>query len=127
MRTPAFGWPCLALLVAAGCCDQIKEDARDLKAKHAKCGAGDTCVLVDMYDVVGDNNCLGAFQCPAALNEAELDGFADEAKDLAERFEHCNECAQAECAGTEGLEVYCDVDLGECATCPADEETDGGA
>ena len=124
MRTMTPVWPCLALFFAAGCCDQIQEDARDLKAKHARCEAGDTCALVSMYDLAGDNTCLGAFQCSAALNEADLDGFSDAAKDLAERFEHCNECVQAGCADTEGLEAYCNVEIGECSTRPADG--DGG-
>jgi len=123
MRLMTCGWSGLVLLVAAGCCDKIKEDADALKAKHAKCEPGDTCVLVEMYDVVGDDNCLGAFQCSAALNEAALDGFESEAKDLADRFAHCNECAQAGCAGTDGMEAFCNEETSKCDTRPID----GGA
>jgi hypothetical protein len=112
----------LVALVATSCCDQIKEDAAALKAEHAECEPGDTCVLVSMYDLVGDDTCLGAFQCAAALNAADLDGFESEAKDLAERFAHCNECAQAGCAGTEGLEAFCNEETSTCDMRPIDEE-----
>jgi hypothetical protein len=126
MRWMACVWSGLFLLVAVGCCDQIKEDADALKARHAKCEPGDTCVIVEMYDAVGDDNCLGAFQCPTALNAADLDGFESKAKDLAGRFTHCDECAQADCAGTDGMEAFCNEETSKCDMRSVDGEADGG-
>jgi len=125
MRPVAIVFAFVGALAAAGCCDQIREDARALKAKHSRCGAGDTCVIASMYELVGGDNCLAAFQCDAALNEAGLDDFAAEAKDLADRFERCNECAQAGCAGMTGYEAFCDEEAGRCAARPIDG-VDGG-
>lgn len=88
----------IILTFAAGCCEKIKTEAKDLRAKHQKCEIDDDCIIVDMYEAVGENNCLGPFQCSKPMNKNNISLFKKEAKELAEDFEHCSECTQASCA-----------------------------
>ena len=106
----------LFALTATGCCDRISSDADELKTKHKKCRAGDTCVIVNMYDAAGDNNCLGAFQCSSSMNENNVARFPKEAKKLAEGYEHCSECTKARCAVTENHIPFCNEETGLCDT-----------
>ena len=97
-------------ILLAGCCGKIEEDAKDLKSKHQKCSAGDTCVFV----TVGDDTCLSPFGCAASINENDADNFRKEARELEKDYDHCNSCAMASCAGTTGLEAYCNTNTGKC-------------
>ena len=101
-------------LTATGCCDRILNDADELKAKHKKCQAGDICVIVNMYEVAGDHNCLGAFQCSSSMNEKNIDKFRKEAKELAEDYEHCNYCIQATCIEMINHIPFCNEETGLC-------------
>ena len=55
----------------SACCNKWQDDADELMEKQQRCAAGDTCVLISDSESVRDN-CLGAFQCSAALNESGL-------------------------------------------------------
>jgi hypothetical protein len=101
------------VIAISGCCEKLKKDAEALVNEHEKCAAGDTCVVVPFYEVVGANNCLGPFQCTGALNEKGMSSFIEEAKELADDFKHCNECTMADCF--EGpFAAYCDETSGRC-------------
>jgi len=90
-----------AALAAAGCdddCDELQEEAEALVAAAQACGGGDGCVLVDMYEVAGLDNCLGPFQCTRALNAStDLDAFRREARRIAASYDGCSPCVVADC------------------------------
>jgi hypothetical protein len=103
----------LAASGASGCCEKLKKDAEGLVNEHEKCKAGDTCVVVSMYDEVGGDTCLGPFQCTHALNEKSLSSFIEEAKEISDDFKHCNECTMADCLGGP-FDAHCDETAGRC-------------
>jgi hypothetical protein len=99
----------------SACCNKWQDDADELVEKQQRCAAGDTCALVHYYESVG-NNCLGAFQCSAPLNESGLASFLDEAREISEDFERCNQCVQADCVtlDPETAGAVCNTDTGRC-------------
>ena len=105
-----------ALLQACnGDCSALREEASALRAEAAACEPGDTCVLVDMYEMAGENNCLLAFQCTHALNAAaDLDSFKTRARTIAEDFESCDECTMASCFDPSTLVPRCDEATRRC-------------
>lgn len=96
--------------VLSSCCGKIEEDARDLKSRHQKCAAGDTCVFV----TVGDDTCLSPFGCAASINQNGADKYKKEARELEKDYDHCSSCSMASCEGTAGLEAYCNTATGKC-------------
>ena len=95
-------------------CEEIRNEAKALKAKYQKCEMGDSCIIVDPAGFVGSNNCLGPFQCPASMNENDIDKFKSKAKELAQDFERCRECAQAGCVSIDTYVPYCNEETGLC-------------
>lgn len=104
-------------LVGAGCldCDQIQKDATALRTEAETCSEGDTCVVVSLYELTGDSNCLGAFQCGAAFrSDVDLDAFSVQATELAEEFQSCNMCVMAGCMNMENSSATCNSESGKC-------------
>ena len=96
-------------------CSSLSDEARELRNGAAACGAGDSCVFVDMYEMAGENNCLGAFQCSHALNAAaDLDAFRREARRIRSDYSGCSECVIADCVDTTNLVARCDVEARRC-------------
>jgi hypothetical protein len=126
----------LGLLVAlgataaalAGCdpsCAELEDDAFALRAKHARCAAGDSCQIVQMADYAGANNCLLAFQCAHALNaDADLEAFGERAREIVADYRSCNECAQAGCADPATQLAVCNAAQG---TCELVDDPDAGS
>ena len=112
---------CIAVFFGVGCCEHIKNEARELVDDQKRCSSEDTCIIVEYYDAVGPNNCLGPFQCFASLNENNLGDFEDEARSLAERFERCNECTMASCMDPDTVEPFCDETTGMCDWTKSDQ------
>lgn len=107
----------LGVLLVSGCvdCEEIKDEAFELRERHAACSEGDECQVVSMYEIVGANNCLLAFQCSHALNaNTDLDTFERKARSLSENFERCGECAQAGCDSPENKVAVCNTETGLC-------------
>jgi len=107
-------WGILTMIFVVGCCDRIKSEADDLKIKHQKCTAEDTCVIVNMYDIVGDDSCLGSFQCSISLNKKDITSFKKEAKELTKDFEKCDDCTQASCIDMTNYQPFCNKDTSLC-------------
>ena len=129
MNTIAYSVVALVILIfTSSCvdCDGIKEEASELKASYEKCSKGDDCIVVDLYEYAGANNCLGAFQCSAAFNaDSDMDSFGDTASQLAEDFEQCDECTMAGCMDPAGFVARCNTEEGRCVLAevhyPSDE------
>ena len=103
-----------AASACAARCESIKEEARALRAEAEACGAGDACVVVDLYALAGANNCLGAFQCAVAFNQSvDLDAFAADAKSLAADYEGC-QCTMAGCLDPSAFDAVCNAEAGRC-------------
>ncbi len=103
--------------VGAGCldCDQIQEDATALRAEAEACSEGDTCVVVSLYELTGDSNCLGAFQCHAAFrSDVDLEQLSTQATELADEFGGCNMCVMAGCMNMENASATCNAQSGKC-------------
>ena len=109
----------VAILTTYGCsdCEQIKKEARSLKESYESCKEGDECIDVSLYDLVGLDNCMMAFQCLAAFRkDADLEKFKRKAKDLTNEFDsYCMECTQASCRGGIGKgSATCNISTGKC-------------
>lgn len=102
-------------MILAGCiCDSVKRESEELKAAAVACKAGDRCVVVSLYDLVGPRSCLGALQCSAAFNsKTDQAEFSRKAKELAADFRRCGECAMADCVEPGG-KAECNVAAGHC-------------
>jgi hypothetical protein len=113
----------LTLLLVVGCCEKLREDAEALRDKHEKCADGDECVVVDMYEAAGENNCLGPFQCSHALNAKNLSKFESDAREIADDYESCNECTKGKCASYDEAthQAVCNTQTGKCEV----QETQG--
>jgi hypothetical protein len=96
-------------------CDAIEQDARSLRNEFGRCASGDACELVDMYALVGDNNCIGSFQCSAAFRRgSDVASFQRRARKLVEDYEGCSKCTQAGCPAPLELEARCNEVSGLC-------------
>lgn len=108
----------LLMALAVGACDRcedMEQDAQALKRSYEACSAGDTCQAVNLYDLAGANNCLGAFQCSAALRAGvDLDRFRAEALALADEYRSCGTCVAAGCVDPSTLTASCNVTSGLC-------------
>ena len=117
-----FSIVAVVLLVAAGLlqgctddCSSLRDEARALRDEAEACSAGDTCVLVNMYEMAGENNCLLAFQCEHALNaRTDLAAFRAAALIIDGYYRSCIDCVMAQCTGTETLTARCDEAGGRC-------------
>ena len=116
MRRVAMAVLAAALAALAGCdddCEELSDEADALIERAQACSAGDSCVLVDMYEVAGANNCLGPFQCSRAINAAtDLDAFRRDARRIADDYDGCNPCVIADCFGAST--ARCDEAAGVC-------------
>ena len=104
-------------LAGIGCldCGQIQQDATALRSEAETCSEGDTCVVVSLYELTGESNCLGAFQCAAAFrSDVDLDVLSTQATELAEEFTGCNTCVMAGCMNSETASATCNVASGKC-------------
>lgn len=120
MRVPA-GVPIAVLLLCGtpGCqardCADIRQEARDLIAGAQTCGAGDQCVLVDLYALAGENNCLSPFQCSQPVREGyNLDDLGRRARALTDDYRQCTECAIASCVPASSMTAACNETTGRC-------------
>ncbi len=96
-------------------CDEVKGEASSLKASYVACEQGDECVVAEMHDLAGPNNCLAPFQCATAFNaDKSLDKFKSKARELVDDFKQCNECAMASCGPSKNATAECDAAIGEC-------------
>jgi hypothetical protein len=99
----------LAFLV--GCGDDTPvcpdKDAEALVTANQACETNEDCVIVDMFALVGDT-CVGWFQCTKSLRvDADLDAFAEEAADIADRQEACGDCVMASCLPPHKMGAFC--------------------
>jgi hypothetical protein len=105
----------LALQACNDDCPELQEEARALRDEAAACSAGDSCIIVDMYDIAGQNNCLLTFQCHKAVNaNTDLDAFRRSARRIVKDYSGCSECAIASCFNPEMQIARCDETQGAC-------------
>ena len=107
-----------AAALLQGCnaeCSSLRDEAAALREEAEVCAPGDSCILVNMYEMAGENNCLLAFQCDHALNATtDLNAFETRARAIAGDFRDCNECVMADCFGSDSLVPRCDEATGRC-------------
>ena len=102
-------------VTACNQCELLEDDAADLVRRYEACADGDSCQVVNLYDMAGPNNCLGAFQCAAALRVgSDLEAFRDEAQSLTHEYRGCGKCVAAGCADPSTFTATCDVATGRC-------------
>jgi hypothetical protein len=124
MRRMVVWCAAVGALGLAGCanCEQLQESADRLVSQYARCKPGDTCQTVDMLSLAGGLNCLGAFQCFAAVNsEADLDELGLRARILSQQAAHTclpQECVAAACLNPSELQPICDTELRRCVLVP---------
>jgi hypothetical protein len=116
------------LAVLAGCGDDMPacpdQDAEALVTANQACETNEDCVIVDMDALVGENNCVGAFQCGQSLRaDADLDAFVEEAGPIVDGQDACGECAMASCVAPSDLEAFCSKE-GRCDQRPLDRFPD---
>lgn len=104
---------------AAGCgtdCEKLRKEAKDLRHEYEACSAGDTCQIVDMYEIAGTDNCLAGFQCSTAVRQGtDLAAFKSRARAIVDEYKSgCNECAIAGCIGTTNKTAECNTATGRC-------------
>jgi hypothetical protein len=107
-----------AALVASGChddCDAVEEQARALVDELAACNPGDTCQVIQLADLAGDDNCTAAFQCSAAVHPtAGFDSFRERAQKLAKDKRSCGRCVMAACVDPGLLQSMCNPRTRRC-------------
>jgi hypothetical protein len=105
----------LGLLGCSRNCKEIKEEARALRNSHVACRAGDSCQVVNLYELAGADNCLAALQCGAAFRAGvDLQEFRRRAADLVSDYEACRDCEMAGCPGIRGATARCNEAQGMC-------------
>lgn len=130
-----IGWlPWLAAVVMAavlgfmgsmtGCidtadCEEIEDDAQALVAEYEACESDDSCVIVNMYELAGEDNCLEAFQCFSVIPEdADQEEFGRRARDLVEDYKGCQSCAIAGCINPSQYKPVCNEEIRRCELVP---------
>jgi putative N-acetylmannosamine-6-phosphate epimerase len=94
-------------------CNEVQDRGIEIREDYQGCEQDDDCVLVHMTDLIPEGECIGAFQCTHGLaKDADLADLKSEAKDLAKRYERCNQCVMADCAVPN--DVLCDPDTKLC-------------
>jgi hypothetical protein len=117
--------PCLLLLLAAfvpgcadpvvGTCAALPENAAALKHSFQACDSTTVCVAVVLADVVGENTCVGAFQCADAFPaDADLDAFAAAAEPFTAKADTCATCSLASCSSPDDMTALCNETTGLC-------------
>lgn len=98
-------------------CEEIEETARGLVAEAQTCTEDVGCEILMVEELVGPENCVGAFQCGVAVS-ADLDraAFLEVAAPLVVEKLECGECAQAACMPPAELITECIV--GRCEIYP---------
>lgn len=120
----------IAAPLLSGCdnCGELRSEAKALMEEYGACSEGDTCVVVDMYDLVGPENCLGPFQCGQAVNaKTRLGDLQERAVVIAEDYDTCSQCEQAGCANPATLQARCNATTRQCETYSTDSIADAGA
>jgi len=96
-------------------CADLKDAASALVDEAGACSRGDSCALVDMYEMAGGDNCLGAFQCSRPLNAStDLAAFRKRAREIARAYDGCPECVVADCIDPSTVVARCDTAQRRC-------------
>lgn len=100
--------PGLPNVPIARTCEEIEATARGLVAEAQTCTEDVGCELLSFAELVGPENCVGAFQCGTAV-AADLDraAFLEVAAPLVTEKIACGECAQAACVPPTSLMAVC--------------------
>ena len=107
----------VAAPLLSGCdnCDELRSQSKALLQEYAACSGDDACKLVDMYTLLGPENCLGAFQCSQALNSRVRDlEFQERALVVVEDYETCSQCEQASCPDPATTKARCNPTTRQC-------------
>ncbi len=110
-------------LLLTGCaektCEDVREEAAHLLKTYQSCETDEACTVYDLSELVGDNSCLGTFQCSGALNSTDdLAQFAESAKGLIADYSSCSMCVMADCIPPDRLESFCNTASGLCEVRP---------
>jgi hypothetical protein len=110
-------------LLLTGCaektCDNVREDAVRLLETYQSCETDEVCAVYELFELVGENNCLETFQCSGTLNSTyDLAQFTESAKGLIADFSSCNMCIMADCVPLDMFESFCNTASGLCEIRP---------
>ncbi|MDP2314278.1 MAG: hypothetical protein Q8P41_15355 [Pseudomonadota bacterium] len=100
----------------ADTCDSVQDRGTALRSANQGCTAAVGCEIVSNYEIAGENNCLGAFQCADAYpTGADRTQLAADAVALSDEARACGTCMDdVACEDPTKVVAVCNETTGLC-------------